>query len=59
MGAVIAHSPDAVIHSPAAWPDGGHQLAMPASLDAENTETVLGVVKGDMFDKAHQNLPSR
>ena len=40
-------------------PDGGHQFAVPARLDADYAEAVLGVVVSDAFDEARQNFLGR
>jgi hypothetical protein len=40
-------------------PHGGHQFAVPARLDAENAEAVLGVVVSDALDEARQNFLGR
>ena len=39
--------------------DDGDQLAVAARLDPENAEAVFGIVEGDAFDKARQNLRGR
>ena len=40
-------------------PDGGHQFAVAARLDAENAEAVLGVVEGDALDETRQHFLGR
>ena len=40
-------------------PDGGHQVAVPARLDAQNAEAVLGIVVGDALDETRQHLLCR
>jgi hypothetical protein len=63
MGAVI--NPLARCGDPFASRDGGgmshggHQFAVPARLDADNAEAVLGVVVSDELDEARQNLLGR
>jgi hypothetical protein len=56
----LTHSPEAVIHSPAATArsvaDHRQDIPMPAHLGAENAEAVLGIVVGDALDKARQNF---
>jgi hypothetical protein len=37
-------------------PNHGHNLAMTPHLGAQNAEAVLGIVVGDAFDQAPQNL---
>jgi hypothetical protein len=37
-------------------PDRGHKIAMPARLDAQNAEAVLGIVVRDPFDETRQNF---
>ena len=36
--------------------DHGHQIAMPARLDPQNAEAVLGIVVGDALDQAGQDF---
>ena len=56
----MTHSPEAVIHSPAAMVAGmanhGHDIPMPAYLGAQNAEAVLGVVIRDALDEAGQHF---
>ncbi len=56
----LIHSPEAVIHSPAAivaeWPDHGHHIAVPTRLGAQNAEAILGIVVGDALDEAGQHF---
>jgi hypothetical protein len=39
--------------------DDRDQVALPASLNPQNAEAVLGVVERDTLDDAGQNLPGR
>ena len=47
----LTHSPDAVIHSPAAivcgMPDNGHDITMTARLGAQHAKAILGVMIRD------------
>ena len=40
-------------------PDGGQQVAVPACLDAQNAEAVLGIVVGDPLDETRQDFLRR
>src|SRR4051812_43592498 len=40
-------------------PDGGHQVAVPARLDAQNAEAVLAIMVGDALDETRQHLLCR
>ena len=40
-------------------PDGGDQVAVPTRLDAQNAETVLGIVEGDPLDETCQDFLRR
>ena len=40
-------------------PDGGHQVTVPARLDAQNAEAVLGIVVGDPLDETRQHFLCR
>ncbi len=39
--------------------DRGDEIAVPARLDAEHAEAVLGIVEGDALDRPGQDLPVR
>ena len=56
----LIHSPEAVIHSPAAmvaaWPTTVTNVTMPARFGAQNAEAVLGIVVGDALDEAGQHF---
>jgi len=53
----LTHSPEAVIHSPAAmvaaWPT---TVTMPARLGPQNAKTILGIMVRDALDEAGKNL---
>jgi hypothetical protein len=40
-------------------PDGGHEITVPARLDTQNAEAVLGIMVGDALDETRQHLLGR
>ena len=59
----LTHSPDAVIHSPAAiacgMADNGYDITMSTRLGAQNAKAILGIMVRDALDEAGNNLLRR